>query len=114
MPIMLSYLALSPLSINVELCLIRFIGDDNYWRMIGKALYQLEPVFDLVLFLALAGVDDKNVDTALSQKELMGGMHNFLTAEIPDVQGNVLLVWGGSQEVTLIPSVLFSFSSYEF
>lgn len=51
-------------------------------------------MFDAVLAFALAVVEDEEVEAALGEEKLVGGVHDFLAAEVPDVDSNVGTVAG--------------------
>ena len=55
-------------------------------RVAAERLNNLEPVFDAVFFLRQTRVEYQQVETALGEKELMRCVHNFLPAEVPDIQ----------------------------
>ena len=57
-------------------------------RIAAERANELQPVFGLGVFLALPTVEDQKIETAGGEEELMGGVHDFLAAEIPDVQGD--------------------------
>jgi hypothetical protein len=49
---------------------------------------EAEPILDAPFVFALTGIEDQEVETALGVEELVGGVHDFLPAEVPDVQGD--------------------------
>jgi hypothetical protein len=42
------------------------------------------------VLLTLACIQDQNIEASLREKELMGGMHDLLTTEVPYVQADLL------------------------
>src|SRR5690349_24018220 len=42
------------------------------------------------LFRSVAAVEDQQVDAAGGEEELVGGVHDLLPAEVPDVQGRLV------------------------
>ena len=36
----------------------------------------------------MTGVEDEQIEAALGEEELVGGVHDFLPAKIPDVEGD--------------------------
>ena len=65
----------------------------------AKALDQAQPVVGVMLLLALAAVEDQEVEAAPGEEELVGGVHDFLAAEVPDVQPDIL-AFGQSEGAT--------------
>ena len=72
--------------------MVALVADENDGRVAAEAGDDLQPVFDLVLGFALAAVDDEEVEAALAEEELMGGVHDFLSAKVPEVELHRLLV----------------------
>ena len=44
-----------------------------------------QPVVNVAFVLSLAGVENEQVEAALGQEELVGGVHDLLPAEVPDI-----------------------------
>ena len=69
-----------------------FVADDDDGRFAAEALDQLEPVFDAVFFFAGAAVAGEDVEAALGEEELVGGVVDFLAAKVPYVEADRLAV----------------------
>ena len=78
----LSMQALPP---QFHLVFVAFVANDNDRRVAPEALDQLQPVLHPVLLLRLPGVQHQQVQAPLGHEKLVGGMHDLLAAEIPDV-----------------------------
>ena len=66
--------------------LIALIADDDDGGVAAEAFDGVEPIFETVFFFALAVVEDEEVEAAFGEEELMGGVHDFLSAEVPEVE----------------------------
>ena len=63
--------------------------------MLAKQISHLQPVFKTGIvhgFIILTSVVEQHIERTLAQKELMRGVVDFLSAEIPDVQTKVTAV----------------------
>src|SRR5215211_1415938 len=63
-----------------------FVLDHNHWRLTAKALDVLQPILCVNVLATLTTVENQQVETPLGQEELMGGMHDLLAAEVPNVK----------------------------
>ena len=72
--------------------MVALVANEDDGGVAAEASDDLQPVFDLVLGFALAAIDDEEVEAALAEEELMGGVHNFLPAKVPEVELYGLLV----------------------
>ena len=69
----------------------------HYYRGVAaKALDQVQPVVGVVLFLTLAAVEHQQVEAAPGQEKLVGGVHDLLAAEVPNMEPNRTHRRGGS------------------
>nr|WP_307872655.1 hypothetical protein [Actinoplanes ovalisporus] len=78
--------------VDVELEAFAFVADQDDRGAAREALDELQPILDAVLFLALPRVDDQEIDAAPGEEELMGGVHDLLPAEVPQVDRDVRAV----------------------
>src|ERR1044071_6259567 len=66
------------------------IQDNDDGGIGAEALDQLEPVFNVGIFIALAPAHHHQIQAALGEEELVRGVHNLLTTEVPDVQAHIV------------------------
>ena len=66
--------------------LIALVADDDHGGVAAEAFDGVEPIFETVFFFALAVVENEEVEAAFGEEELVGGVHNFLSAEVPEVE----------------------------
>lgn len=72
--------------------MVALVADEDDGGVAAEAGDDLQPIFDLVLGFALAAVDDEQIEAAFAEEELVGGVHNFLSAEVPEVELDGLIV----------------------
>ncbi len=71
---------------------VGFVADDDDGRFAAEAVDEFEPVFDAVFFFAGAAVAGEDVEAALGEEELVGGVVDFLAAKVPDVEADGFVV----------------------
>lgn len=80
--------------VDVERMLVGFVADNDDGGVAAKALDDLEPVFETVGALVFTDVENQEIETAAGEKELVGGVHDLLTAKVPNVDTDRLAVYG--------------------
>ncbi len=89
-------------AVEIEGLLVAFVTDEDDGGAVAEGLDELEPVVEAVFVFAGAAVGDEEVEAAFGEEELVGGVVDFLSAEVPDVEADVFgvdgLVPGGDVE----------------
>ena len=74
--------------VDVQRLLVDLVANHNNGRIPPKDWIILQPVFDPVFILSQTGIQHQQVQAAFGQEELVGGVHDFLPAKIPDIGFN--------------------------
>ena len=70
-----------------------FVFDDQDGAAVAEEFDDFEPVVEVGV--VGAGVGDEEIEGAFGEEELMGGVVDFLAAEVPDVDAEGVAVWHG-------------------
>ena len=81
-----------PSAIDGERMLAGLVEDNNHRRIRGETVDQIEPIFGVGFLVTLTAVEHQQIQAPLSHKELVGGVHDLLAAEVPDMQAHLLIV----------------------
>lgn len=76
-------------TVEVEGMGFDFVEDDEDGGFVAEAFDKVEPIFGIGVFVALATVEYQNVEAALGQEKLMGSVHDFLSAKVPNIEAHV-------------------------
>src|SRR5262249_35728832 len=76
--------------------LVNLIADKHDRRVIAEGTYMLQPVFGVLIgVIDYPRIKHDYIETTSPQKELMRGMRHHLTAEVPEVHGEVAIIERG-------------------
>ena len=73
-------------AVEIQGLFVAFVADDDDGGGVAEAFDQFQPVFEAVFVFAGATVGDEEVEAAFGEEKLVGGVVDFLSAEVPDVE----------------------------
>ena len=85
-------LLLQRATVHVEAVFVNLIQDNDHRRVAAEAFDQPHPVVRVHVFRAFAPVKDEKVKTPLGQEKLVRRVHDFLTAEVPNIETHIFLI----------------------
>ena len=89
--------ALQRLQVEADRHHIGFVADQQDWRAVAESAHMLQPVFCLFIRVALgAARKHDHIKTFRAQKKLVRGVRHDLTAEIPEMNGQVVVLVVGN------------------
>ena len=73
-------------AVEIQGLFVAFVADEDDGGSVAKAFNQFQPVFEAVFVFAGAAVAHEEVEAAFGKEKLVGGVVDFLSAEVPDVE----------------------------
>ncbi len=89
---------------------VNFVQHHQHGRAATETGGVFEPFFGLVV---VAAVEQQHIDAALREKKLVGGVHHFLPAEVPEVGGDAVAVVHGERRLANADAVRLAFLAVE-
>src|SRR5258706_16305908 len=71
--------------------LLDLIGHNDHRRITAETFDQSQPVFKVRILLAFTGIEDQEVQTALSHEKLVRRVHDLLSAKVPDIEPHLIV-----------------------
>src|ERR1019366_8807003 len=75
--------------VNTPAAFVAPVQDHDHRRSIALRLDELQPIFGVVLCKSGAGLQHEQVEAALREKKLMGGVKDLLATEVPGPRSNL-------------------------
>ena len=79
-------------AVQIERMLLHLVEHDEDRRALAEAVDQAQPVVGIGILVPLTAIEHDQVQAPLRQEKLMRRMHDFLTAEVPDVQADIFSI----------------------
>ena len=79
--------------INFPLTVLFFVFDNQDRAVVAEEFDDVEPIVKVGVFFA--GVGNKEIEGAFGEEILMGGVIDFLSAEVPDIDIELIAIAAG-------------------
>jgi hypothetical protein len=73
-------------AVEIQGLFVALVADEDDGGCVAEAFDQFQPVFEAVFVFAGAAVAHEEVEAAFGKEKLVGGVVDFLSAEVPDVE----------------------------
>nr|WP_263972523.1 hypothetical protein [Pseudanabaena yagii] len=79
--------------VNFPLAVLFFVFDNQNWAVVAEEFDDVEPIVKVGVFFA--GIGNEEIEGALGEEILMGGVIDFLSTKVPDIDVELLAIGAG-------------------